>query len=280
MHTYITEQQRNFFYEEGYLLIKGLFNNEVISNIRSIIEAGLKNGKWKQAHYHTKNITTDIYNLFPELVDLIFTEKYIQIMKDLLGDSCAIILEPAVHRNSYGYWHKDSSYLSLQNETFHLNDDFACAQTAIYLQDNHSEYGGGLTVIPKTQNSPNKFTYLYEMNLLDRIVLKIKKTLKISIFDKLENSKDLINLPSEAGDLIIFNYGLDHKGTPALKKDVKKDKLVLYNAFVNKLNYAKKQRDCLKKIKSDYSQIYLAQNNKLTPQLETKSEELNIEMLL
>jgi len=279
MFTYLTEDQHTFFYEQGYLLIKNLYSKDNIDQVRLIIETGLKNGKWKEAFYNTENITTHIYNLFPELVDLIFTENYIKIMKDLLGENCSMIVEPAIHRNAYGGWHKDSSFLSIQGETFHLNKDFCCAQTAIYLQDNDKDYGGGLTIIPETQNTPNKFTHLYEMNMANRILLKIQKALNISIFDKLDSNENLIDIPSKAGDLIVFNYSIDHKGTPALKKDIRGDKLVMFNAFVNSADYAKRQNTCLKKIKSGYSQVYLAQNLALPTDLIAKGEALDIEVL-
>jgi len=280
MSTYITEQQYHFFHQEGYLLVKDLYSKANVKAIRSIIENGLKNGKWEEALYHNENITTHIYNIFPELVDLILTEKYIKVMKALLGEDCALVLEPAIHRNAYGNWHKDSSYLSLNGETFHLNNDFLCTQTAIYLQDNHEEYGGGLSLIPKTQHLPNRFKHLYKMGWPARVLLKMKKLLGVSIFDKLDKDEHLLDIPSKAGDLIVFNYNIDHKGSTPIKADSRGDKYAIFNAFANKPHYAEQVSSCLKKIPSNYSKIYLNQNYELSDQLVEKAKTLNIEIKL
>jgi len=107
-------------------------------------------------------------------------------MKELLGEACTLVLEPAIHRNRYGYWHKDSTFLNVQGETFHLNNDFCIAQTALYLQDNDASFGGGLTVIPKSQDIPDRFYKIDTMSKIERAVLKAQKLLKMSFYDKME----------------------------------------------------------------------------------------------
>lgn len=280
MKKYITTQEYTFYHEQGYLLIKNLYTKETISTMRTIIETGRKNGKWEEAIYTNEEVTTHIYNLFPDLIDLIFTEKFIQIMKELLGNESTLVLEPAIHRNRYGYWHKDSAFLDVQGETFHLNADFDTAQTALYLQDNDETFGGGLTVIPKSQNIADRFYKIDTLNKVKRAILKAQKLMKMSFYDKMEKNEGLVDINTQAGDMVIFNYKIDHKGTPAKTKDTRADKYAIFNTFINKPKYTKPFTDGLRKMNTNYSKKYLSQNYPLSEQLNQKAQDLNIKMVV
>ncbi len=280
MKPIISKEEYAFYHKQGYLLIKNLYTKKTIATIRTIIEDGRSNGKWKESVYNNDNVTTHIYNLFPALIDLIFTKKFIQIIKELLGDESTLVLEPAIHRNRYGYWHKDSTFLDVQGETFHLNEDFCTAQTALYLQDNDATFGGGLTVIPKSQHLPDRFYKIDSMNKIDRAILKAQKMMKRSFYDKMEKNEELVNIETQQGDLVIFNYKIDHKGTPAKTKDIRADKYAIFTTFINKPKYTQPFIDGLRKMNTTYSKLYLSQNYPLSDQLNQKAKDLNIKMVL
>jgi len=152
MPVILTQHQIDSYFSTGYLHVRDVYSRGDIDKIRALLAMALEDGTWKSAPHYNEGVTTDIFRTMPELVDLIFTEKYVQIFKDLLGPEMVILPEPAMHRNRFYYWHKDSTFLDEQGETFHWNNDFQAIMAAMYLQDNDDEYGGGLTVVPNTQH--------------------------------------------------------------------------------------------------------------------------------
>jgi len=90
----------------------------------------------------------------------------------------------------------------------------------------------------------------------------------------------LIDIKTQVGDIVIFNYKIDHKGTPAKTKDTRADKYAIFNTFVNKPKYTQPFTDGLRKMNTNYSQKYLSQNYPLSQQLNQKAKDLNIKMVL
>ncbi|MEL6276658.1 MAG: hypothetical protein AAFU03_16285, partial [Bacteroidota bacterium] len=128
-----------------------------------------------------------------------------------------VLAEPAVHRSRYYYWHKDSTFLDEQGEDYHWQSDFQAAMTVLYLQENHPDYGGGITVVPRTHTEPDFYHRIPKMNLVQRGVLKAKKIAGVSHFDKLDKHPQLHQIASKKGDLLVLDMRVDHKGTPAKK---------------------------------------------------------------
>ena len=91
-------------------------------------------------------------------------------------------------------------------------------EVALYLQDNSEEYGGGLDVIPGSHFLPDKYVKprLPAKGALGRFWRNVKYKLArygLQVKEKTPVGRYLI--PSKAGDLVLFNFKIDHKSTAA-----------------------------------------------------------------
>lgn len=271
----LTESQIKEYFETGCLHVKDVYTRESIDKIRNILAQAIEDGTWNSAPHYNEGVTTDIFRTMPELVDLIFTERYIQIFKDLLGEDMVILPEPAIHRNRFYYWHKDSTFLDEQGETFHWNKDFQAIMAAMYLQDNDDEYGGGLTVVPDTHHDKDQYHKIPKMNILQRAILKLQKIMGISFFDRLEQNPKLKNLQSMKGDIVLIDIRLDHKGTTPIKRRVNYDKFAYFNFVMDNDKYTSDVIRCMRARPSGYFTEYLQHDKELPESLIQKSKELN-----
>lgn len=271
----LSQKQIDEYFSTGCLHVKNVYTPESVDKIRDILAKAISDGTWSSAPHHNEGVTTDIFRTMPDLIDLIFTKKYIQVFKDLLGSEMVILPEPAIHRNRFYYWHKDSTFLDEQEETFHWNDDFQAIMAAMYLQDNDDEYGGGLTVVPHTQRNRDLYHKIPKMNIAERAILKLKKILGMSFFDRLEKDPKLTNIQSMKGDIVLIDIRLDHKGTTPKKKRENYDKFAYFNFVMDSNTYTADVIRCMRARPSGYFKEYLKQDKKLPKKLIDKSKELN-----
>jgi len=136
--------------------------------------------------------------------------------------------------------------------------------------------GGGLTVIPGSHFNNDRFLRLYEKSLLNRINNKIKKTLCISTFDKINKFENAIQIQNEVGDLLIFDVRLDHKSTGTQNSTTGIDKFAIFNTFGNDNRFTKEYLDFMKTRPEPYYQ-YL-QTTKFPKQLYEKAASQNIKI--
>ncbi|MEM9835264.1 MAG: phytanoyl-CoA dioxygenase family protein [Bacteroidota bacterium] len=213
----LQSDQVAYYYRHGYLHVPSVYSEEDIDRARLLIEQDIASGGWAAAPHHNEGVTTDIYERIPALAEIVFNEKYLQAMEDIFGDDTVVLAEPAVHRSRYYYWHKDSTFIDEQGDDYHWKPDFQAAMTVMYLQENHPDYGGGITVVPDTHKDPDFYHRIPQMNLAERALLKAKKIAGISHFDKLDKHPSLHQIASKKGDLLVLDMRVDHKGTPAKK---------------------------------------------------------------
>ncbi|MEL6925497.1 MAG: phytanoyl-CoA dioxygenase family protein [Bacteroidota bacterium] len=277
MPQFLTQEEVDQYYREGYLLAKAVYSVKTIDQIRDILAKALKNGTWQSAPYHNEGITTDIYRTMPELVDLIFNENYVQVFKDLYGPQMVILPEPAIHRNRFYYWHKDSTFIDEQGKDFHWNEDFNAIMSAMYLQDNDPIYGGGITVAPRTHHNRDYHHKVAHMNLAERIVLKAKKLAGISFYDQLEKHPDLTRIESKKGDLVVLDMRVDHKGSTPKAYRTDFDKFAIMNIIANNRKYTEAINQCLRARPSGYYTEYLSKDIQLPQKLVDRAKELDFE---
>lgn len=281
MHTFLTDQQIDSYYKNGFLLLEQIYSLSTITQIRSAFEKDYKGGGWKTAPYYNEGISTNIYKRMPHLVPLIFNQKFMLALKDLFGANCHLLPEPAVHKNRYYYWHKDSTFLDEQRQGFHWRDDFEAAMTVLYLQDNDPISGGGLTVIPGSHKKEDQYWSIPTMNMLERAILKLQKITKTSFFDKLERDPTKYFIPSKVGDAIILDMRIDHKGSPIkTKKKLNQNKYGIMNIACKGGASAKRISDCLKNRPSDYYHLYLKKEKHISQEIVEIAKHYNIEVLL
>jgi len=275
----LTQEQVDHYFREGFLHVKNVYTPESIDRIREIMAKALTDGTWESAPHYNEGVTTDVFRVMPELVDLFFTEKYVQVFKDLFGDEMVVLPEPAIHRNRFYFWHKDSSFLDEQGEKYHWNDDFNAIMAAMYFQDNDDVYGGGITVAPGThKDKEDKHHKVAHMNTFQRAFLKIQKILGISFYDDLEKHPKLTRVPSKKGDLVLLDIRIDHKGsTPKATRD-DYDKFAYFNIVTDNSKYTKDLNRCLRARPSGYYSNYLKHDLELPASLVKKGKELDFKL--
>lgn len=279
MLRFLSQENVDQYYTEGYVLCKAVYSEEEIIKSRKIIDDLIQSGRWKtDAPYATDSITTDIYNLEPELADIVFNQNYINAIKDIYGDQATIIPEPSIHRNRYFSWHKDSSFIDSQGDDYHLDwdSDFQASMTVMYLQDNSKQYGGGITVVPNTQRDPDFWHTVEKMSMVQRAILKAKKIVGISKYDQMNNHPDKYWIPNKAGDLIILDMRTDHKGSDINDKINRPyDKYAITNIACKHASHADKIRVSLRKRPNGFYENYLKDVAQLSPavaQIAAKTE--------
>ena len=271
MLQYLSKEQIESYNTDGFLHLHAIYTPDAVSRARELIEEDLLNGGWTSAPVYDKGHTTDIYERIPELAEIVFNDNFLKAMSDLFSPTPIILAEPVIHRSRYYYWHKDSTFLDEQGESFHWQPDFRASMTVMYLQANHPKYGGGITVVPRTQNQPDFYHTIAKMNLLQRAILKGKKVFKQSHFDKLDRHPDLHPIPTEVGDLLVLDMRLDHKGTPATAP-APHMKYGIMNIACSGQKTAKNLQQALRRRPSAYYQEYLSKLPDSTPVLESISQ--------
>jgi len=232
----LTPAQIESFQKNGYLLVPGVLTAQEVAFMRKRVLDIFDSGEWKRSPYNTENVLTDIYNYFPEFIDLTLNTKTLGIIKDLLGEDPVLMPETAVHYQLYTDWHKDTTSLEKEGHTFHLEPGALMIEAGFYLQDNN-EWGGGLTVMPGSHKTGDVFKGepLY-INLFKRVVNKFRRPDEKN--NRLINAyrHDIIDIPSKAGDLVIFNFKTNHRATRPNKQAVEEipaenKKIAFFNAF-------------------------------------------------
>ncbi len=226
----LQENDLQFFKENGYLIVKDVFPKEDLYNARACLEKLFQAEIYQQAPFSTPHIINDLYRYSPEILPLIFTERYFEAVRDLLGADAAWIPECAVHRERFFGWHKDSSGVERAGMQSHKNYEAPLLTAAVYFQDN-TLGAGGLTVVAGTQSDPDRTLHYYSKRPFRKVKNKLLKWLGISALDQLEKDAGKIDVPSKLGDLVLFDIRLSHRATfPRQKAPV--EKLAIFNAFV------------------------------------------------
>jgi hypothetical protein len=268
----ISSNEKKQYQEEGYLLLRNVYSESEVQRARALIDQDFQSGGWSTAPYHNEGVTTDIYERIPELADIVFNSAFMTAVKELFQPEPVILAEPAVHRSRYYYWHKDSTFIDEQGDDYHWRSNFQAAMTVFYLQANHQEEGGGITVIPGSHRDPDFYHKIPTMNILQRAWLKGLKLLGLSHFDRLDKHSRLTEIASQAGDLLILDMRIDHKGTPA-RKSARITKYGIMNIACSGYELAERLRSSLRNRNAAYYQNYLKAQKRSSPVLSKKGKE-------
>lgn len=183
------------FHNEGYLLIKNVFSDKEIKNLRD--EAFKVFSENKDNLFNQGNSSFLISDLLTQSFSrkLVFDKRILEIARAILGreviyygySSCQINWKVSFPFRNFG-WHKDNR-VSDRNDSSGLDWQglYPMIRFGIYLQD-HKNRNGGLSVKLKSHNSVQY------------------RSLRTKIID------------SEIGDLIVWNMRITHCGpSPRLK---------------------------------------------------------------
>ena len=150
----------------------------------------------------------------PEIWEFLVQGKVVQALKEILESEYTLIPNFIIQKNKFAVgpntivkipipnrygWHFDAG-----GEPFHpdhLAPDYQFVKCGLYLQDNDSEFGGGIDVVPGSHN----LLFRTGINCLDAKLRCLKGKLGI-IFKKK-------TIPIEKGDAVIFHSFLMHSAT-------------------------------------------------------------------
>jgi ectoine hydroxylase-related dioxygenase (phytanoyl-CoA dioxygenase family) len=127
----------------------------------------------------------------------------VTILRSLLGEDYAILREASAHYDFYSNWHKDTTSQEKAGCTFQHQRAFLMVEVAYYLQDNTQEFGGGLDVQPGTHKRRDLFV---------RPPTRLERA-----WDRVFERTEVCSIPSKAGDLVIFDFRINHRATRALR---------------------------------------------------------------
>lgn len=219
--------------QQGYLLIKKVIPSANIVAARKLFDDCFQCSLYCEAEFDNEGIQNDIYLHMPALFDLLFTRKLMQRLKSILGDHFCFIPECAVHRNRYFDWHRDTSSQEASGHHFHLKNSEPLYQLAIYFQNN-GIHGGGLTLIPETQTLPDDFLKIYHGNPYQKAVESLKKKFGLSALNKKDNHSLKIDVPTQVGDVLLFDLRIDHRATRKNHDKITEDKYAVFNTVGRK----------------------------------------------
>lgn len=192
----IEEKKSNniFLNENGYCLVKNVFSSEEINKLRKFV---LDN--------HHKN--QDIY--LSDTKDLLksnfLSDKFFNILKETIGEELLYFLDSSTFvdkiQKKTGIFHIDAR----GDEEDPITTEYKVWRIGFYLQD-HKNNSGGIKMIKKSHkkllNNSIKKIY-YSLKKFSKKNYKLKSVIPTFKY---------INIPSEAGDMIVWNGRTHHCG--------------------------------------------------------------------
>jgi len=277
----LNEAEIDFFFREGYVIVKNVFTKDEVETLRNFFRDKFESEFWKISPFNSSNNINDLYNHFPELIDLVFKPAYIHAVKSILGQKLVCIPECCVHYNRYFDWHRDTTKMESFGTANGWKAEDLLIQSCIYLQDNKPE-GGGLTLVPKSHSRKDRFVKMHHGNIWDRVQHKVLKMMNRSPFQQIERHENPVDVPSQAGDLLLFNSRLDHRATFLRGKNAKPivpklEKFAVFNTFSNRKALAEEFQKSIKSADEPYAN-FLKQAS-LPPALIAKAKALEFSLI-
>jgi hypothetical protein len=198
----ITREQRKSFKSDGYLHVPGILNQEQVRSLREYLRSRFETPPQQRGKGDVASVMFDIFSRNPPIRWLLFHEPTRQVLRGLLGDDFVVMREASAHFELFGGWHKDTTSQERAGQTFQWDRDYLMVEVAYYLQDNSEEFGGGLDVQPGTHRKREHSTQ-------DGLLNKIRNR----VFGAPDEHTSSLSVPSKAGDLVIFDFRLNHQAT-------------------------------------------------------------------
>ncbi len=281
----ITQQQIEFFEDNGYLIVPNVFDINETLEVRNKLMNLFDSSEISETD-RAKGIgeLPDLYYTHPEFISFTINDKILGIARQLLNDEKPILTkETSSHRGFYPNWHKDTTTVEKYGNVFHKSPDFNMVRFGVYFQDNN-EYGGGLSVFAGSHKTADNFLMpVQERTIYRRIMDKFmplsdEKSPKINPFNH-----QLIEIKSKVGDLVIFHFKTNHRATlPKIcsPNEVPRQlaKISLFDTFGRNNETTLQYNEYLKsRVEPDYD---LFRNRKdFSKELIRKAEELNFRLI-
>jgi hypothetical protein len=266
----------SFFLENGYKKIRNVWSRQQVSEMRAECDRLSPNSY----PFETKFISY-VFDKSPVLRNLILRNpKVLQELRAALGEDFVLIDEHGLHDCSYfSSWHCDTSSPEWRGLTFRRDPDFNLIQCAVYLQPNTTEFGGGLTLVPKSHLKGDPWGV--ETNFATRLLNKLSRSFMLD--SDYKSHKPLLTrgsvpemVMSSEGDFVFFDMRIWHKSTPFVRAPLNDEHRKLAIFFVcgrnNSVTY--RYRDWINEYHDDKRRGERMPSNELTSFL--SSNDLNL----
>jgi hypothetical protein len=224
----LVEVQRNKFNRDGYLLVPSVLSLAEVKKLREFLAPKFARPAEQRFPGDTENILFDLVGRYVETRWLLFHPQVVDTLRSLLGDHYAVLRETSAHHEIFAGWHKDTAAQEAAGHRFQWRDDFLMVEAGFYLQDNTDEYGGGLDVVPGSHRIPDPVTKspaigykAEEQTFVQKVAGRVKSAMKkvwgestAKVEQKEEPLAGCVSVPSKAGDLLIFDFRINHRATP------------------------------------------------------------------
>jgi hypothetical protein len=203
----LSQLQKSQFAQDGFVVVPNVLTAEQVEQLRSFLTRQFDSppqfpGDTAKTNASHPAVRFDICTRFPELRWLMIHPPLIATLRSILGDDFVLLPEMSAHDSGFGSWHADTGSQERAGHLFHLDPDFLMLEAAFYLQDN-GPYGGGLDVIPGSHLERDK-SLPEHRDLLTRTKLTL---------DVWGVRKAGYSIPSRAGDLVLFDFRIQHRAT-------------------------------------------------------------------
>ena len=216
----MNDEQRERFASSGSLIIPGVLSLEQVALLRAELAAIFAKPATAPGDFDRRgrigSVRFDVCSRYPSLRWLLTHPPLLSALRGLLGDDFVFLPEMSAHHAGYGDWHKDTTSQERAGHQFHWSADYLMVEAGFYLQPNSQEYGGGLDVIPGSHRTPDRYLDIVDKNVFDKVRTKLKS------WNVLPTQQGT-SLQSRAGDLVLFDFRIDHRATPAKKLPVPPD---------------------------------------------------------
>mgnify|MGYP001611823403 CR=1 FL=1 len=192
MNKILSQKELDKFHKDGFILIKNLFSKEETGKLRSHID-GLKESESGSEKNGSFLFVGDAVS--KNLGNLVFDERIMNISKQILGPRLVYFGESTIQtgiRAGRGF-HRDNADRENQKDPDWQINNFPIIKMGIYLAD-HKKFSGGLKV---RKGSHSIDDFIVDPN-------------NPSIKNQEEGRGKIYNIPSQAGDLILWSMRLAH----------------------------------------------------------------------
>ncbi|MEH2192957.1 MAG: phytanoyl-CoA dioxygenase family protein [Nostoc sp.] len=194
----LNKTQIEQFHKDGFLLMPSVLKQEQLVELRNSL-ISLFNSEIK-FEGDNNNLRNDICNRYQEFRWLLIHQPILSVLKSLLGTDFVYLPEIGAQKSFYSTWHKDTTSQEANGLQFQWEPNYLMLEAAIYLQDN-DEYGGGLDVIPGSHLYPDLST----------------NSTAHDFWSKITPPPYIHSIPSKAGDLVLFDFRINHKASLPIK---------------------------------------------------------------
>jgi hypothetical protein len=176
---------------DGYILVRNVLSAEGVERARAVCDGYLL------ADADAENEIEATALLQMPAMNFIFDERVIEALTTWLGGSLAYYPNYVARLNRRTDWHVDNGFspVYLPNASHVYDPQFRHVQCVVYLQDNQPGPGGGLDV----RRGSHRWAANNEFPDDDFLM---------------RSYPEVVSIDSRAGDLIVFDGRVMHRGTP------------------------------------------------------------------